>query len=114
MTTLFDKEPAEPQVCKHQRLILVPVFPGDAWFCATCGAARPQPGSSDGIRDYSLPDDPPWRRQSEVRKLEWLRGGDDLEQCPECCFVGTIDDFDVMGAEPGHLFCNQCGVEFEQ
>ena len=111
---LFD---IEPETCKHQHYALVPWFPGDKWVCADCGADRPQPGSSNGIRDYALPSDPPWRRQSQVRKLEWLSNGDlegELEQCPVCCFVGTIDDFDVGGADEGHLFCNQCGVEFEQ
>ena len=51
-----------------------------------------------------------------AKTCKWLETGniDDLEQCPACCFVGTIDDFDVMGLEDGHLFCNQCGVEFGQ
>lgn len=98
--------------CKH-RFILVPDFPGDGFICADCHLPM-EAGSTNGIRDYRLPDDPYWRRQSQLRKLEWLRGGDDLEQCPVCCFVGTIDDFDVMGADEGHLFCGQCGVEFVQ
>lgn len=102
------------EICKHQHLIRVPSFPGDALVCVDCGARGCTAGYGNGVRDYYLPGDPPWRRQAEVCKLEWLAGGDDLEQCPACCFVGTIDDFDVCGADEGHLFCNQCGIEFYQ
>lgn len=112
---LFDLD-TQPAACRHLRTVLVPRFPGDAWVCADCGADGCKAGYTEGIRDYYLPGDPPWRRQSQLRKLEWLTADvdEDLEQCPECCFVGTIDDFDVLGADDGHLFCNQCGVEFEQ
>lgn len=109
--TLFDITSAE---CTHQRSLRIPAFPGDALVCADCGAEGCKAGYTNGVRDYYLPGDPSWRRQAEVTKLEWLAGGDDLEQCPECCFVGTLDDFDVMGAKRDYLFCNQCGVEFEQ
>ena len=100
--------------CKHQYITMIPDFPGDKMVCRDCGADVPQPGYASGIRDYYLPGDPYWRRKAEVLKREWLAGGDDLEQCPECLFVGTIDDFDCMGADRDHLFCNQCGVMFEQ
>lgn len=84
-------------------------------MCRDCGADGWKAGYDEhGVRDYYQPGDPPHRRQIEVIKMKWLRGGDDLEQCPECCFVGTIDDFDVIGSEAGNLFCNQCGVEFAQ
>lgn len=100
--------------CKHVNTLRIPRFPGDALVCRDCGEPMNPLGCPDIVRDYYVPGDPSWRRQSEVRKLDWLQGGDDLEQCPHCCFVGTLDDFDVMGADSGHLFCNQCGLEFEQ
>ena len=83
-------------------------------FCADCGAELPRPGyDKDGIRDYFVPGDPPWRRHSELVKVKWLGGRSELSQCPNCCFVGDGDSFDVMGADEGNLFCNQCGCEFE-
>lgn len=101
--------------CKHKHTIRIPNFPGDLMACRDCGEHMNPLGHADGmVRDYYVPGDWWWRRRSEVAKIEWLlQGGDDLEQCPECCFVGTIDDFDVLGADDGKLFCNQCGVEFE-
>jgi len=33
--------------------------------------------------------------------------------CPCCGFQGNIQDFDVLGADDGCLFCNQCGEEVE-
>lgn len=32
-------------------------------------------------------------------------------KCPECGFIGTVDDFDVGGADPDKCFCNNCGAE---
>jgi hypothetical protein len=32
-------------------------------------------------------------------------------RCTKCGFVGMIDDFDVMGADPNRLFCLACGRE---
>lgn len=32
--------------------------------------------------------------------------------CPDCGETGTIWDFDVGGADPGHVFCNQCNEHF--
>jgi len=32
-------------------------------------------------------------------------------RCLACGFVGTLDDFDVMGANPDRLFCHACGQE---
>ncbi len=32
-------------------------------------------------------------------------------RCTVCGFVGTLDDFDVMFANEGKLFCNNCGSE---
>jgi hypothetical protein len=32
-------------------------------------------------------------------------------RCTVCGFVGTFDDFDVLGADPNRLFCGQCGRE---
>lgn len=102
--------------CKHQRTRRIPLFPGDALFCADCGHELLRPGYDEsGVRDYYLPCDQPGRRRSEVVKIDWLRGRytGSVYQCPECCFVGTDDDFDVLGADDGSLFCNQCGVEFD-
>ncbi len=101
-------------VCKHQRLIRIPDFPGDALVCAACGKPAKAIGYSNGVRDYYVPGDPFWRRQLECLKLAWLDdGNDELIQCAACDFVGTIDDFDVVGADEGNLFCNQCGAEFD-
>ena len=38
---------------------------------------------------------------------------DDLTKCGACGFEGTLDDFDIMGACPGNLFCNECNAEFD-
>jgi hypothetical protein len=38
---------------------------------------------------------------------------DDLTKCGACGFQGTLDDFDVAGACPGNMFCNECGTEFD-
>lgn len=35
-----------------------------------------------------------------------------LISCPECEYTGTLDDFDVIGADEGNLFCTQCHKEF--
>jgi len=47
---------------------------------------------------------------------EYLRFGLPEEHpraaCPDCRFEGPIDTFDVLGAEDGHLLCNECGTEF--
>lgn len=37
--------------------------------------------------------------------------GDELARCPLCGFVGDLDDFDVLGADEGNLFCNNCWNE---
>lgn len=81
--------------------------------CLDCGERVRPLGYTDGIRDYFLPRDPPWRRRSQIVKSNWLNGGDDPYQCPECCFVGLLDDFDCIGADNGNLFCNECGAEFD-
>jgi len=36
---------------------------------------------------------------------------EDACECPVCGFIGTVDDFDVGGAEPGMCFCNTCDCE---
>jgi len=100
--------------CKHQHIVRIPNFPGDCLVCRDCGAEACRAGYADGIRDYYVDGDKPWRRHREVMKLKWLHGGDELTQCTYCLFVGTIDDFDAMGADYGMLFCNQCGYEFMQ
>ena len=47
---------------------------------------------------------------------EW---GDDIdwedfvEQCPQCGYVDNRDGFDVLGADEGNLFCNQCHSEIK-
>ncbi len=35
--------------------------------------------------------------------------GEPLYQCPVCGCVGTVDDFDCLGAEDGELICRKCG-----
>lgn len=32
-------------------------------------------------------------------------------RCKSCGFVGTIDDFDVLLADEGKLFCHACDAE---
>ena len=32
-------------------------------------------------------------------------------RCQACGFIGPLNDFDVMGADPEKLFCNRCGRE---
>jgi hypothetical protein len=34
-------------------------------------------------------------------------------RCVQCNQIGTIDDFDVMGAGQDKVFCNACGFEQE-
>ena len=38
---------------------------------------------------------------------------DDVEKfrCPECGYTGTLDDFDVIGADGPNLFCPKCHTE---
>lgn len=36
----------------------------------------------------------------------------DLIRCPGCKFIGTTEDFDVLGADPDNLMCSVCGDEF--
>lgn len=36
---------------------------------------------------------------------------EDLFRCPECGFTGTLDEFDVLGAADGNLFCPDCAAE---
>jgi len=36
---------------------------------------------------------------------------DILLQCPKCGHVEDIQGYDVLGADPGNLFCNQCNFE---
>lgn len=38
---------------------------------------------------------------------------DDLLKCGSCGFEGTLDDFDVIGACHGNVFCNTCGTEVD-
>lgn len=101
--------------CKHQRAVRLPLFPSDAMFCGDCGDELPRPGYDEhGVRDYYLSGDSYWRRRSEAVKAQWAAGKNvSVVQCTVCCFVGDIDDFDVMGADEGCLFCPSCGVEFE-
>ena len=102
----------EHRDCAHQYTELAADFPAPTWQCRDCGAERPQPGYARGVRDYYLPGDPSWRRRAEVLKLDWARGKTEgLYQCQECLFLGTIDDFDVIGADTEHLFCGGCGME---
>jgi hypothetical protein len=32
-------------------------------------------------------------------------------RCTACGFVGFLDEFDVLGATEGRLFCHACGSE---
>lgn len=36
-----------------------------------------------------------------------------IYECPECRNIATIEECDVIGAEPGCVFCNVCSCEFE-
>lgn len=102
--------------CKHRKSALVPWFPGEVRGCLKCGEHLITVGHDEsGIRMYYLPGDPPWRWRSSVCKYRWLRGDMDyqtLYQCPACCFVGTVENFDCAGGDDGELFCNQCGAAF--
>ena len=41
-------------------------------------------------------------------KLADLGDLDELYVCPHCGNVEDLDNYDVIGADSGHLFCNQC------
>jgi predicted RNA-binding Zn-ribbon protein involved in translation (DUF1610 family) len=34
-------------------------------------------------------------------------------KCPNCGFVGSLEHFDVCGADDGKMFCTQCSLEDE-
>lgn len=40
--------------------------------------------------------------------------GEPILRCPACGHADDFNDYDVGGAEPDHLFCNQCGTEAQQ
>lgn len=39
--------------------------------------------------------------------------GAPIYRCPECGHESDAEGCDVMGADPGCLFCNQCNTEFD-
>jgi hypothetical protein len=39
--------------------------------------------------------------------------GESMFVCPHCKHTAHPEDCDILGAEPGCLFCNQCNREFE-
>lgn len=39
--------------------------------------------------------------------------GDDIYQCPDCGKEATLEDCDVIGAEPNCVFCTSCHCEFK-
>ena len=47
-------------------------------------------------------------------RIETLFDGDGYEyECPQCEWRGNLDDCDVLGADPGCVFCPECEQEFE-
>jgi hypothetical protein len=38
---------------------------------------------------------------------------DCLVACPDCGHKDSIQGFDVVGADPGHVFCTQCHKGFQ-
>jgi hypothetical protein len=44
---------------------------------------------------------------------DWEEEDIDILKCPYCNFEGPLEDFDVLGACPGNLFCNMCGCEVD-
>lgn len=89
-------------------------------------AAKPVMGMPDGIRNYFQPGDSPWRLQHDyIRRViagypepvgmqPWKPVFPTTQACcwcEHCGFVGSTDDFDVLGADPGNLFCLECGEE---
>jgi hypothetical protein len=46
----------------------------------------------------------PWRMYAPAQ-------GVDLYRCNKCFHITHEDGYDVGGADPGNLFCNQCGHE---
>ena len=41
----------------------------------------------------------------------WWRGRAEFVRCPKCGHSDDIDGFDVLGADFGCVFCNQCNTE---
>jgi hypothetical protein len=37
--------------------------------------------------------------------------GTEILECPGCGWKSEVDGWDVMGADPGCLFCNGCCLE---
>jgi Zn finger protein HypA/HybF involved in hydrogenase expression len=51
--------------------------------------------------------------ESDCNQGSELHADDDRirVRCTACGFVGTLDDFDVLFASEGNLFCNNCESE---
>jgi len=49
-----------------------------------------------------------WGVVDDAVKLSDLGEVDELYVCPICWNVENLDNYDVIGADPGMLFCNQC------
>ena len=45
-------------------------------------------------------------------KVIYDAAGEPLFRCPNCGNLAHPDDCEIIGAEPGCLFCNQCNREF--
>jgi hypothetical protein len=72
------------------------------------GEARPQIKSRNSLFEGDMVDKP----------MAALVVGEDHEgfaiyACPRCGNRATVLECDVLGAEPGCSFCNQCHTEFE-
>ena len=39
-------------------------------------------------------------------------GLNDKITCPACGNIDTLENYDVMGADEGFIFCNKCGCHF--
>jgi len=49
-----------------------------------------------------------WGVVEDAVKLSDLGEPDELYVCPVCGNVENLDNYDILGADPGTLFCNQC------
>lgn len=47
------------------------------------------------------------------KALSWWEGDEEIVRCPVCGNEEEIDGYDVIGADPGCLFCNQCDTEID-
>jgi hypothetical protein len=79
--------------------------------CPMCGCQKAVPGDDGDLAcercGFFRPSEPPPR-------ATFVLGPDEapIYHCPHCGNDATDEECDVLGAEFGCLFCNQCNREF--